>query len=164
MSVLIFIHSLHQPKRDWLLRVLQDMSMTKLSKYSNVQAIHVYCDGSVNDSRSGCGLFILRLHLYALQSTSPMNCDPVDKCLDLIHALEGAGATVHFTWIPSHVGVLLNEKALLNVSFKTTQWTLALSRPHGKHDLYTLIDHLLDLDQGGKTTVSGAHAARQRNS
>ncbi|MPC68144.1 hypothetical protein E2C01_062341 [Portunus trituberculatus] len=33
------------------------MFMTKLSKYSNVQAIHVYCDGSVN-GRSRCRLFI----------------------------------------------------------------------------------------------------------
>ncbi|MPC69355.1 hypothetical protein E2C01_063578 [Portunus trituberculatus] len=43
--------------------------------------------------------------LYALQSNSPMDCDLVNKCLDLIHALEGAGATVHFSWIPSHVGI-----------------------------------------------------------
>ncbi|MPC61070.1 hypothetical protein E2C01_055133 [Portunus trituberculatus] len=34
------------------------MFMTKLSKYPHVQAIHIYCDGSVNGSRSGCGLFI----------------------------------------------------------------------------------------------------------
>ncbi|MPC65795.1 hypothetical protein E2C01_059931 [Portunus trituberculatus] len=31
--------------------------------------------------------------LYALQSTSHMDCDLVNKCLNLIHALEGAGAT-----------------------------------------------------------------------
>ncbi|XP_063865392.1 uncharacterized protein LOC135103279 [Scylla paramamosain] len=137
------------------------MFMTKLSKYPHVQAIHVYCDGSVSSSRSGCGLFIrdyisaihytdtevsrrLPAHmsstraelyvvlealrivaplskdvffvdskavLYALQSTYPMDCDLVNKCLDLIHALESAGATVHFTWIPSHVGISLNEEA-----------------------------------------------------
>ena len=131
--VSVDIHSLHQPKRDWLPHVLQDMFMTKLSKYPHVQAIHVYCDGSVNGSRSGCGLFIrdyisaslytdtevsrrlpapmsstraelyavlealhivAPLHnnvyffidsqaaLYALQSTSPMDCDLVNKCLD----------------------------------------------------------------------------------
>ncbi|MPC89586.1 hypothetical protein E2C01_084540 [Portunus trituberculatus] len=34
------------------------MFMTKLSKYPHIQAIHVYCDESVNGSRSGCGLFI----------------------------------------------------------------------------------------------------------
>ncbi|MPC82946.1 hypothetical protein E2C01_077635 [Portunus trituberculatus] len=34
------------------------MFMTKLSKYFHVQVIHVYCDGSVNGSRSRCGLFI----------------------------------------------------------------------------------------------------------
>ncbi|MPC10208.1 hypothetical protein E2C01_002839 [Portunus trituberculatus] len=137
------------------------MFMTKLCKYPHVQAIHVYCDGSVNGSRSGCGLFIrdyisanlytdtrfpdgalhtsstrgelyaalealhivAPLHkniyffidsqaaLYVLQSTSPIDCDLVNKCLDLIHALEGAGATVHLTWIPSHVVIPLNEKA-----------------------------------------------------
>ncbi|MPD06614.1 hypothetical protein E2C01_102435 [Portunus trituberculatus] len=38
--------------------------------------------------------------LYALQSTSPPPpwTNLVDKCVNLIHALEGAGATVHFTW------------------------------------------------------------------
>ncbi|MPC33230.1 hypothetical protein E2C01_026573 [Portunus trituberculatus] len=160
--VSVDIHSLHQPKRDWLPHVLQDMFITKLSKYPHVQAIHVYCDGSVNGSRSGCGLFIrdyisanlytdtevsrrlpahmsstraelyavlealhivAPLHkniyffidsqaaLYALQSISPMDCDLVNKCLDLIHAVEGAGATVHFTWIPSHMGIPLNKKS-----------------------------------------------------
>ncbi|MPC71733.1 hypothetical protein E2C01_066019 [Portunus trituberculatus] len=48
--------------------------------------------------------------LYTLQSTFPMDCDLVNKCLDLIHALKGAGAMVHFTWIPSHMGIPLNEK------------------------------------------------------
>ncbi|MPC99209.1 hypothetical protein E2C01_094609 [Portunus trituberculatus] len=56
--VSVDIHSVHQPKRDWLPHVLQDMFMTKLSKYPLVQAVHVYCDGSVNGSWSGCGLFI----------------------------------------------------------------------------------------------------------
>ncbi|MPC47339.1 hypothetical protein E2C01_041081 [Portunus trituberculatus] len=74
------------------------MFMTKLSKYPDVQDIHVYCDGSVNGSRSGCWLFIhdyifanhytdVEAALYALQSTSPMDYNLVDKCLDLIHAL-----------------------------------------------------------------------------
>ncbi|MPC96067.1 hypothetical protein E2C01_091304 [Portunus trituberculatus] len=48
--------------------------------------------------------------LYALQSISPMDCDLANKCLDLIHTLEGAGATVHLIWKPSHVGIPLNEK------------------------------------------------------
>ncbi|MPC88219.1 hypothetical protein E2C01_083117 [Portunus trituberculatus] len=143
--VSVDIQSLHQLKRDWLPHVLQDMFTTKLSKYPHVQAIHVYCDGSVNVSKSGCGLLIrdyisanlytdtevsrrlpaqmsstrvelyavlealhivVPLHknaaLYALQSTSPMDCDLVNNCLDLIHALEGAGATVHFILIAPH--------------------------------------------------------------
>ncbi|MPC50888.1 hypothetical protein E2C01_044722 [Portunus trituberculatus] len=45
------LHSLHQPKRDWFPHVLRDIFMTKLSKYPHVQAIHFYCDGSVNGSR-----------------------------------------------------------------------------------------------------------------
>ncbi|XP_045123589.1 mucin-7-like [Portunus trituberculatus] len=40
-----------------------------------------------------------------------MDCDLVNKCLDLIHTLEGTGAMVHFIWIPSHVVIPLNEKA-----------------------------------------------------
>ncbi|MPC80695.1 hypothetical protein E2C01_075283 [Portunus trituberculatus] len=43
--VSVDIQSLHQPKRDWLPHVLQDMFMIKLSKYPHVQAIHFYCDG-----------------------------------------------------------------------------------------------------------------------
>ncbi|MPC74816.1 hypothetical protein E2C01_069192 [Portunus trituberculatus] len=52
------IQSLHQPKRDWLPHVLQDMFMIKLSKHPHVQVTHAYNDGSINGSRSGCGLFI----------------------------------------------------------------------------------------------------------
>ncbi|MPC57442.1 hypothetical protein E2C01_051422 [Portunus trituberculatus] len=40
-----------------------------------------------------------------------MDCDLVNKCLDLIYTLEDAGAMVHFIWIPSQVGIPLNEKA-----------------------------------------------------
>ena len=32
--------------------------MHKLSNFPRVQAVHVYCDGSVDGSKSGCGLFI----------------------------------------------------------------------------------------------------------
>ncbi|MPD04111.1 hypothetical protein E2C01_099782 [Portunus trituberculatus] len=56
--VSVDIYSLHQPKRNWLPHLLQDMFMTRLFKYPHVQAIHVYCDGSVNGSSSTCGLFI----------------------------------------------------------------------------------------------------------
>ncbi|MPD05525.1 hypothetical protein E2C01_101272 [Portunus trituberculatus] len=38
-----------------------------------------------------------------------MDCDLVNKCLDLIHTLEGAGAMVHFTWIPSQLCFYLWE-------------------------------------------------------
>ena len=52
--------------------------------------------------------------MYALQSTCPMDCYLVRSLIshDLIHALEGAAdVRVHFTWVPSHVGILFNEKA-----------------------------------------------------
>ena len=43
-----------------------------------------------------------------------MFCDVVNKSLDLIQALEGAGARICFTRVPCHV------------PFRTTQWSLAL--------------------------------------
>lgn len=52
--------------------------------------------------------------MYALQSICPMDCYLVRSLIshDLIHALEGAAdVRVHFTWVPSHVGILFNEKA-----------------------------------------------------
>ncbi|MPC55892.1 hypothetical protein E2C01_049837 [Portunus trituberculatus] len=58
LTVSVDIQLLHQTKRDWLPHVLQDIFMTKLSKYPDVQAIHVYCNGLVNGSRSRCGVFI----------------------------------------------------------------------------------------------------------
>ncbi|MPC44357.1 Proline synthase co-transcribed bacterial [Portunus trituberculatus] len=202
--VSVNIHSLHQPKRDWLLHVLQDMFMTKLSKYPHDQAIHVYGDGTVHSSKSGCGLFIhdyisanhytltrrfpggslhtclpleqncmlywrrsilwrLRMNvyffidsqaaLYALQSTSPMDCDIVNKCLDLIHTLEGAGNTVHFTWIPSHVGIPLNEKAdrlaqcaILNDTVDPDiQYTLGYAKSSTKDLVHNSISDQLEL-------------------
>ncbi|MPC57073.1 hypothetical protein E2C01_051045 [Portunus trituberculatus] len=146
--VSVDIHSLHQPKRDWPPYVLQDVFMTKLSVYLHFQAIHVYCDSTVNGSKYGYGLFIrdyisaddntdteasrwlsahmsstrAELHavlealhivvllykdayffvdsqaaLYALQSTFPMDCDLVNKCLDLINDLKAASTTDHFS-------------------------------------------------------------------
>ncbi|MPC57377.1 hypothetical protein E2C01_051356 [Portunus trituberculatus] len=56
-------------------------------------------------------LFIIYVYLQRCPTLHEVNSDLVNKCLHLIHALEGAGATVHFTWIPSHVGIPLNEKA-----------------------------------------------------
>ncbi|MPC62923.1 hypothetical protein E2C01_057014 [Portunus trituberculatus] len=68
--------------------------------------------------------------LYVFQSTSSMDCDLVNECLDLIHAQESAGATVishgyPLMWV-SHL--MKRQTPLPNVPFKTTtQWTLALS-------------------------------------
>ncbi|MPC50165.1 hypothetical protein E2C01_043988 [Portunus trituberculatus] len=53
---------------------------------------------------------VVRLHCMLFSLPPPMDCDLVNKRLDLIHVLEGAGATVHFTWISSNVGIPLNKK------------------------------------------------------
>ncbi|MPC09908.1 hypothetical protein E2C01_002527 [Portunus trituberculatus] len=88
-------------------RLPAPMSSTRAELYAVLEALHIVAPLHENiyffvDSQAA---------LYALQSTSPMGCNLVTKCLDLIHALEGAGATVHFTWIPSHVDIPLIEKA-----------------------------------------------------
>ncbi|MPC89907.1 hypothetical protein E2C01_084870 [Portunus trituberculatus] len=54
---MIFTHCINPIKRDWLPHVLQDIFMTKLSKYPHVQATRV-TDGSVSGSRSRCRLLI----------------------------------------------------------------------------------------------------------
>ncbi|MPC56922.1 hypothetical protein E2C01_050889 [Portunus trituberculatus] len=50
-------------------------------------------------------LLTVRLHCMPFILSLPLECDLVNKCLDFIHGLEGAGATVHFTWIPSHEAI-----------------------------------------------------------
>ncbi|MPC76376.1 hypothetical protein E2C01_070786 [Portunus trituberculatus] len=62
------------------------MSSTRAELYAVLEALHIVASS-----------IRIQAALYALQSISPMDCDLVNKCLDLIHALEGAGATVHFT-------------------------------------------------------------------
>lgn len=40
-----------------------------------------------------------------------LDCDRVTKCMSAVRGLEATGATVHFTWLLSHVGIQYNEKA-----------------------------------------------------
>ncbi|MPC69442.1 hypothetical protein E2C01_063667 [Portunus trituberculatus] len=90
--------------------------------------------------------------LYTLQFTSPLDYDLVNKCLDLIKALEGAGTTVHFTWIPSHVGILLNEKAdrlpqlcpSRRHSNPGTEYTLGYVKNSIKDFVHSSISHQLE--------------------
>jgi len=57
-SVSVDMNNLTQPKHAWFPHELRAHFMEKLTNYSQVQAVHVYCDGSVDGSKSGCGLFI----------------------------------------------------------------------------------------------------------
>lgn len=160
--VSVDIEHLSLPKAAWLPHVLQDHFMTKLSQYPHVAAVHVYCDGSVDGSKSGCGLFIrdyitpneytdtavsrrlsnnissTRAELYAmlealhitvalrkniyiftdsqsalqeLRSSSPADCDLVNQCHCILSNFKANGFSAHFIWVPSHVGIPLNEKA-----------------------------------------------------
>ncbi|MPC71197.1 hypothetical protein E2C01_065471 [Portunus trituberculatus] len=103
--------------------------------------------------------------LYALQSISPMDCDLVNKCLDLI--LEGVGATVHFTWIPCHEGILLHEKAdrLTQCALQDdtvvpgTEYTLGYVMSSMKDFVTSSINDLLELcyHRGSGTSL---HCAR----
>ena len=161
-SISIDIEKLTQPKESWLPHVLQDHFLTKLSTYPHTFAVHVYCDGSVQGSKTGCGLFIrdytspteyndtkiskrlpdhlssTRAELYAifealcvtvalgkpvylfvdsqsalyeLKSSSPVDCDIVNLCLELLRQFQRLNLQVHFTWVPSHVGIHFNELA-----------------------------------------------------
>ncbi|KAK4321869.1 hypothetical protein Pmani_007332 [Petrolisthes manimaculis] len=160
--VSVDIEKLTQRKSEWIPQVLRNHFLLKLSQYSHRQVIHIYCDGSVDGSKSGCGVFIRdyttpdqytdtevtrrlphhlsstraelyailqALHtvialnkdvyifvdsqaaLYELLSTSPCDCDLVNKCFVAIDGLEQSGARVQFVWIPSHVGIKFNERA-----------------------------------------------------
>ncbi|MPC72105.1 hypothetical protein E2C01_066398 [Portunus trituberculatus] len=82
------------------------MSSARAELYAVLEALHI-----VAPLHKNVYFFIdIQAALYVIQSTSPMDYDLVNKCLDLIHTLEGVGAMVHFIWIPSHVGIPLNEK------------------------------------------------------
>ncbi|KAK4312706.1 hypothetical protein Pmani_015891 [Petrolisthes manimaculis] len=160
--VSVDIEKLTQRKSEWIPQVLRNHFLLKLSQYSHRQVIHIYCDGSVDGSKSGCGVLIRdyttpdqytdtevtrrlphhlsstraelyailqALHtvialnkdvyifvdsqaaLYELLSTSPCDCDLVNKCFVAIDGLEQSGARVQFVWIPSHVGIKFNERA-----------------------------------------------------
>ncbi|KAK4318942.1 hypothetical protein Pmani_010031 [Petrolisthes manimaculis] len=56
--VSVDIEKLTQRKSEWIPQVLRNHFVLKLSQYSHRQVIHIYCDGSVDGSKSGCGVLI----------------------------------------------------------------------------------------------------------
>ena len=75
-SFRIDIRSLFHPKENRLPYVLEDMFITKLSKYPHFQTIYIYCDGSDNGSRSRCGPFV-----GDYTSSTHYNDTDVSRCL-----------------------------------------------------------------------------------
>ncbi|XP_068234203.1 uncharacterized protein [Palaemon carinicauda] len=124
--------------------------------------IHIYCDGSVNGNKAGCGVVVreyyendvsvdemmskriedetsstvAELHaiheglkmvvnktkdifvfvdsqsaLLALNSKTSTKSEVVVLCKGLVCRLQEKGITVKFYWVPSHIGISLNEVA-----------------------------------------------------
>lgn len=160
-AVNIDIEKLCPPKAQWCEHVLKAHFLQKMSIYPRRQVIHVYCDGSVEGSKTGCGVVIrdysltneyteytiskrlpdnlssTRAELYAileglhvvsgmgknvyffidsqsalyeLVSSSPADCDIVNRCLTVIHSMQKINLQNYFIWIPSHIGLYCNEK------------------------------------------------------
>lgn len=57
-TVSVDVEQLAKSKHSWFPRELQAHFIQKLTNYSQVHALHFYCDGSIDGSKSGCGLFI----------------------------------------------------------------------------------------------------------
>lgn len=124
-------------------------------------AVHAYCDGSVNDNgRAGCGALVrdytgntVREHEYglrlsdhisttlaelqamilglskvvtcnkdvnmfvdsraalgSLKSSSPVYQGMISRCKNMVHSTESTEYMVNFYWVPSHVGIIHNER------------------------------------------------------
>lgn len=52
------IEKLSKPKGQWCPTELKAHFLEKLSNYPHAQSVHVYCDGSVEGSKTGCGIFV----------------------------------------------------------------------------------------------------------
>ena len=160
-TVNVDIEKLSKPKGQWYKFELKAHFLEKLSQYPRKHVLHVYCDGSVEGSKTGCGVFIrefsssgdyndyeiskrlpndlssTRTELYAileglravssmgknvyffvdsqsalyeLLSSSPADCDIVNKCLNVLHAMESNNVLSYFIWVPSHIGLRFNER------------------------------------------------------
>lgn len=83
------------------------LSSTRAELYGILEALHI-----VASSLKDVFFFVdSQAALRGLLSHAPADCDLVTRCLKIIGNIEDTGARVHFTWVPSHVGILFNEKA-----------------------------------------------------
>ena len=88
-------------------RLPDHLSSTRAELYAILEALQITVA-----LRKPVYLFVdSQCALYALLSSTPSDCDLVNKCLRALSLLENCGATAHFIWVPSHVGLPHNEKA-----------------------------------------------------
>ena len=164
---------------------LKQLFVSKINSLPRTNCIHVYCDGSVNGAKVGCGVVIREYFsdgisgdemiskriednsscttaeliaiyeglnvvvnkrkdiyvfsdsqsaLYSLNTNICANKDVVMQCKDLVSKIQTNGNSAFFFWIPSHVGIRLNEMAdsLAKEATETTavdvESTLSISR------------------------------------
>ena len=75
--------------------------------------------------------------MSSLNSVNPVNKALVAHCKAIVFQLKDVGCTVQFMWIPSHVGICLNEtadklaKQALNKTSIDSEASLCLSRIKG---------------------------------
>ena len=156
------ISKLDFKKREWNTHELKQLFLSKINTLPRSNSIHIYCDGSVNGVRAGCGAVIreyfdkgistddtlskrvedkssstttelnaiyegLKMVSYkkkdvfifsdsqsallSLNSNNTMNSDLVAQCKNIVYQIQGFGCKVIFYWIPSHIGIYLNEVA-----------------------------------------------------
>lgn len=141
---------------------LKQLFLSTINSLPRTNCIHIFCDGSVNGGRVGCGIVIREYFLdgisvdemiskriedncstttaeliaiyeglnvvankrkdiyifsdsqgalYSLNSSVCANKDVVMRCKDVVSKMQTHGNSAFFFWIPSHIGIRLNEQA-----------------------------------------------------
>ena len=101
----IAIEKLSKPKEQWYVCELKAHFLEKLSQYPGRQVVHVYCDGSVEGTKTGCGLFV-REHFssqefqdYEISKRLPNNLSSTRTelyaTLEGLHAISNMGKNVY---------------------------------------------------------------------